>query len=233
MIDGHVFMGKSIYMENDSESIIKDMDRLGIDISIVVAPPPGPFYDKANEYVEKTVKRYPNRLVALFRANPHLDGEVDKVRIALSEKKFKGIQLDPTNDGYGIFGKFLEPMINQAKESGAPIYVHSGDSIFCPPESVAYLADQFRDATFVTNSGRRAFWAFKGVKNIYLMTRSFPTLAFLRGNTENIDVNRLIFSTDSPLEKPEIELKRIELAKLSKETMDQILGGNIRAIMDI
>jgi predicted TIM-barrel fold metal-dependent hydrolase len=65
------------------------------------------------------------------------------------------------------------------------------------------------------------------------MTNPFPALAFLRGNTENIDVNRLIFASDSPLEKQEIELKRIELANLPFESKVKILKDNVRTVLSI
>ena len=58
------------------------MDRLGVDISVVVAPPPRPFYGEANACVLEAVKKHPGRLAALFRANPHLEGEDERFRDA-------------------------------------------------------------------------------------------------------------------------------------------------------
>ena len=53
IIDGHVFLGKTVYVEQSPGDVLSNMDRLGVDASVVVAPPPGPFYDEANEYYEK------------------------------------------------------------------------------------------------------------------------------------------------------------------------------------
>ncbi len=87
IIDGHVFLGKTIYMKQTCETLIANMDRLGVDISVVVAPPPGPFYGEANAYVIEAVKKHPGRLTALFRANPQLEGEDERFRDALGRNR--------------------------------------------------------------------------------------------------------------------------------------------------
>jgi hypothetical protein len=63
IIDGHAFLGKTIYMEQSGETLIANMDRLGVDVSVVVAPPPGPFYGETNACVLEAVKKHKGRLV--------------------------------------------------------------------------------------------------------------------------------------------------------------------------
>jgi len=232
IIDGHVFLGKTIYVEQSPETLIENMDRLSVDTSVVVAPPPGPFYAEANAYVMEAVKKHPSRLVALYRVNPHLEGEDDRLREAL-EQGFAGLQLDPTNDGYGVGSEIMEPLVKVAEEKGVPCYIHSGDSIFCPPEAVADFASRFQRVNFVTSQSRRAHRSAKDCGNLYLMTRPFPTLAFQRGYADNMDLDRLIFASDAPLGNLELELKRVELSELEQETRERILGGNLRRILQI
>lgn len=231
VIDGHVFLGKSIYVDHSPENLITEMDRLGIEVSIVVAPPPGPFYEEANKFVRNAVRKHPDRLMALYRANPQLEEEDGRVRAALEGEGFVGIQLDPTNDGYMVVNTIVEPVIQATEGEGGLVYVHSGDSIFCPPEGVAELASKFRDVTFVTPMSRRAPRAAKGHGNLYLTTRPFPTLAFKRGYAEEFDLDRFIFASDAPIGVPEIELRRVELADLQPEVKRKILGDNLRRIL--
>lgn len=233
VIDGHVFLGKTIYVNQDKESIIANMERVGIDVSVVVAPPPGPFYEGANRRLHEVAQRYPDKLLPLYRANPHLEGEEERVRAAFEKEGFIGVQLDPTNDGYGIVSPIVDPVIQVAEVLERPVYIHSGDSIFCPPEGVADLASKFKNVNFVTPMSRRAPRAAKGCDNLFLMSRPFPTLAFQRGDTENFDLERLIFATDSPFGSPEIEMKRVELAGLECEVKEKILGGNIQRIIRV
>ena len=232
IIDGHVFLGKTIYMEQTGETLIANMDRLGVDISVVVAPPPGPFYGEANAYVLEAVKKYPGRLAALFRANPQLEGEEDRFRDALG-RGFSGVQLDSTNDGYGVGSDRMEPVVKVAEEEEVPVYIRSGDSIFCPPEAVADYASKFREVNFVTSQSRRAFRAVKGCGNIYITTRPFPTLAFQRGFADELDLDRIIFTSDAPLGNLDLEMRSVELSRLEDEKRERILGGNLRRILQI
>jgi len=230
VIDGHVFLGSTIYVDQSLEDLIADMKTLGIDASVVVAPPPGPFYDKGNEFIYEAAKKYPDKLIPLYRANPHLEGEEERVKNAF-EMGFVGIQLDPTNDGYSLRNQMVEPVVKVAEDLGLIVYVRSGDSIFCPPEYVADLAMKFENAKFITSMSRRAPRAAKDCGNLYLLTRPFPTLAFKMGYVEEFDLERLIFASDSPIGVAEIELRRIELADLEPEIMSKILGGNITRIL--
>jgi uncharacterized protein len=233
VIDGHVFLGSSTYMSQSPEELIDGMDRLGVSSSVVVAPPPGPFYTKMNEFVGQAALRFPGRLVPLFRANPHLEGETERLKTALEEGGFKGVQLDPTNDGYGVGGALMEPIAALAGEKRVPVFIHSGDSIFCPPEAVADFANRFEGTNFATNYSSRAPRASKNCENLYLMTRPFPTLAFQRGHTEDLEYGRLIFASDSPVGNLALELKSVELGHLDPEGGEKILGGNIRRIMNL
>ncbi len=233
IIDGHAFLGRSIYIDRGPEELISEMEGLGIEASVVVAPPPGPFYEEANEFVLNAAKKNPRRLIPIYRANPHLNNEEGRVMKALEALGFVGIQLDPTNDGYSLRSQIIEPIIKVAEDLGSPIYIHSGDSVFCPPEYVADLASKFEGVNFVTCMSPRAPRAAKGRENMYLMTRPFPTLVFKMGRSEEIEIDRLIFASDSPLDSPEIELKRIELANLEPEALEGILGGNLRRILPL
>ncbi|RLI10234.1 hypothetical protein DRO42_01965 [Candidatus Bathyarchaeota archaeon] len=233
VIDGHVFLGETIYVSQGPEDLIAKMNQVGIEVSVIVAPPPGPFYEEANKVVREAVQRYPGRLAALYRVNPHLEGEVERTREALEERVFVGLHLDPTNDGYGVGSQVVEPVIKVAGEMGVPVYVHSGDSIFCPPEAVADLASKFVNVNFITPMSRRAPRAVQDRGNLYLTTRPFPTLAFQRGYAENLDPSRLIFATDSPLGSPEIEMRRVELAGLDADVKEKVLGGNLQRIMGL
>lgn len=233
IVDDHAFLGTTIYVDQDLGGLISYMDEFGIEVSVVVAPPPGPFYEEANRVVQEAVRKNPERLVALFRANPHLEGEGERVENALRGQGFVGVQMDPTNDGYGVASPVVEPVIKAVEECGTPVYIHSGDSIFCPPEGVADLAVKYEAVNFVMPMSRRAPKAARGLSNLYLMTRPFPTLAFQRGYAENFDLDRLIFATDSPLGSPSIELRRVELAGLDSDLKSKILGGNLQRLISI
>ena len=233
MIDGHAFLGKSIYMEQSSGELISKMDHLGLKATVVIAPPPGPFYEDANNLIRERAMEFPDRLIPIFRTNPHLEGESERVRIALTDQGFRGIQLDSKNDGYGVGDKIMNPIIQVAKDLGVPVYIHSGDSIFCPIKAVADYASRFEKVNFITNFSQRAYKVAMKENNLYLMTRPFPTLMFKRGNTKSLNIDRLIFTSDAPIGSLELELKRVELSGLGQEAKDKILGENLKRLIEI
>ena len=65
------------------------------------------------------------------------------------------------------------------------------------------------------------------------MTRPFPTLMFKRGNTTNLDIGKLIFTSDAPIGNLKLELKRVELSGLKQEAKDKICGGNLKRLIEI
>ncbi len=233
MIDGHAFLGKSIYMEQSSGDLISKMDRLGLKATVVIAPPPGPFYEDANNLIRERAIEFPDRLIPIFRTNPHLDGESERVRIALTDQGFRGIQLDPKNDGYGVGDKIMNPIIQIAKDLGIPVYIHSGDSIFCPINAVADYASRFEKVNFITNFSQRDYKVAMNKNNLYLMTRPFPTLMLKRGKTISLDIDKLIFTSDAPIGNLELELKKVELSGLEQEAKDKIFGGNLKRLIKI
>jgi len=233
VIDGHAYLGKTVYMDRSPERLLQDMDRLGVDASVVVAPPPGPFYQDANKYVSAAARSHPGRLAALYRANPLYKGEEERVGEALRGGGFAGVQLDPTSDGYGVNGQAARQIVAVAERHGAPVYVHSGDSIFCPPEYVADLASSFEGVNFVTDRSARAPRAAQACGNLFLMTYSFPATAFQRGHTEGFDLDRLIFASESPIGSLDVEMKAAEVAGLDDATREKILGGNLLSILKL
>jgi predicted TIM-barrel fold metal-dependent hydrolase len=233
MIDGHAFLGKSIYMEQSSGDLISKMDRLGLKATVVIAPPPGPFYEDANNLIRERAIEFPDRLIPIFRTNPHLEGESERVRIALTDQGFRGIQLDPKNDGYGVGDKIMNPIIQIAKDLGIPVYIHSGDSIFCPINAVADYASRFEKVNFITNFSQRDYKVAMNKNNLYLMTRPFPTLMLKRRKTISLDIDKLIFTSDAPIGNLELELKKVELSGLEQEAKDKIFGGNLKRLIKI
>ena len=229
IIDGHVFLGKSSYMEQTKETIIANMEKQGIDTSVVVAPPPGPYYDKANQTVAEATKNT-KRLIPLYHANPFIEDIAEKVDVALRDG-FKGVKISPTHDGYGIGGPFTDPVIEKARENGAPVYIHSGDSIFCPPENVARYVAKHPDVNFVTNMTRRATDAAITLDNLYLMTYSFPVLSFQRKQM-NFPVDRLIFTSDAPLGSLEVEIRAAAISELGSSDYAKIMGENLLKIIE-
>ncbi|MCS7386340.1 MAG: amidohydrolase family protein [archaeon GB-1867-005] len=265
VIDALTYIGESIYFRSKkftAEDLIKKMDRNGIDLAIVTAPPPGPNYQEANKTVYEAVKKYPNRLIGFYRINPWFGKvELEKAEIAVREWKFKGFMLDPRNESFYVMSpaiisifsatavrrQIVEPVMELASRLKVPVFFNLDDTMdldFCTPESLALLAASYPDVTLMM---RHTYLALSlalnprladDLKNIVFGT--YPLVGghkgvdkFLKAIGRVIDPSRVVFTTEMPFGCPELELKIIELSKLDEEIRKRIMGENIRSILKL
>lgn len=230
IIDALTFLGETIYWKQSAEDLIKRMDKNGIDMAVATPPPPGPDYTEANRRVYEAVKRYPDRIIGFFRVNPHYGEKVLKeAEVAVKDWGFKGFKLDPTNEAYGVTSRVVEDVMELARELKVPVYFHTGDSIFCPPEGVGEVARLYPKVTVMMHSsGIRAAIA---QQNIVLATGPLGGPRLLDTISERFDPRRVVFSTRVPIGFPELELRIVELSTLSGENKCLIMGENIKRIL--
>jgi len=247
IIDAHAYVGESIYWRRkfEAEDLIKRMDKNGISMAVVTAPPPGPDYQAANKKVYEAVKKYPDRLIGIYRANPWFkEKELERVKIAIKDWGFKGIKLDPQNDAYSAISPLVKPFIELAEKLDVPVYVRTANSQFCPPEAVVFLASTFPNVTVITKHtplgislASKSPMAEK-LKNLIFGTHPLRGAhqgidRFLKGLPVLFDPKRVVFTTEVPFGYPELELKTIELTGLDEEIKRLILSENIKRVLKL
>ncbi len=102
VIDALSYVGKSLYFKREFkvEDLIERMNSNGIEMAVITAPPPGPDYREANKIVYEAVKKYPERLMGFYKINPWFGKEeLERAKYAVKEWNFKGLKLDPKDDG--------------------------------------------------------------------------------------------------------------------------------------
>lgn len=232
VIDALTFLGDTIYWRQTAEDLIKRMDKNGIDMAVATPPPPGPDYTEANNKVYEAVKRFPDRIIGFFRVNPHYrEKALKEAEAAVKDWGFKGFKLDPTNEAYGVTSRVVEDVMELARELKIPVYFHTGDSIFCPPEGVGQVARLYPKVTIMMHSSGTAIRVAMSQQNIVLATGPLGGPRFLDRVSERFDPRRVVFSTRVPIGFPELELKIVELSTLSGENKHLIMGENIKRIL--
>lgn len=249
VIDALSYVGKSVYFKREFkvEDLIERMNMNGIEMAVITAPPPGPDYTEANKIVYEAVKKYPESLIGFYKMNPWFGKEeLERAKSAIKEWNFKGLKLDPKDDGYNVNDPIVTPVMKLAEELEIPIFFQSGDSDFCPPEKVVLLAISFPNVTVMMQHGGSDIVTLLAThpllcdrtRNLVLGTHplrgSGPDGAdrSLKNLPKALERN-IVFTSEMPFGYPELELKIIELTNLNKEIKELVLRENIRRILKI
>lgn len=112
------------------DRLIFDMDRLGIDKAVVlgIAYKPMDSYDPDSaEYVEGMVKKYPERLIGFYTADP-LGGrdEVKRFEKAVQEHGLRGLKMLPSYNYAALNDRRIWPLYEAAEALGVPAMLHTG-----------------------------------------------------------------------------------------------------------
>lgn len=247
VIDAHTFIGESIYFKRKKftiENLLNVMDEYKVDMAVVVAPPPGPYYDDGNKYVYDAIKKS-DRLIGVYRVNPwFFDSESDRAKASILEWGFKALYIDPQNESFSVTSPIVKPIIELAGKLEVPLYIKSSNSQFYSPEGIVLLAYMNQNVNFIT--GQSSIAAFlstrspmaKDLKNLYLET--YPLRSghqgidmFLKRIPETMDPSRLVFSSHMPFGHVAIELKTVELTGIPKEYKKLIMYENIKRLLKI
>lgn len=117
-----------------AEDLLQNMERAGIDKSIVwLQPPYMRAIDKANKYVYDSAKRYADRLVPIGWTDPHfgVDKAKDMVKRCDEEYGMKGIKLNGAQNLFYIDDlETVEPIIAEVEKRGLVLALHIGADFY-------------------------------------------------------------------------------------------------------
>lgn len=121
---------------SNADARLKDMDRLGIDISALTPAPPRGFYELdpekglavarlVNDYAVEFIARSPDRLVSLGII-PLQDVElsVSELNRAVTELGLKGVRINTNINRKELDDPIFEPFWAAAEELGALVFLH-------------------------------------------------------------------------------------------------------------
>lgn len=247
VIDAHIHMidkshkttTSEMRLYLDEDSIIRKMDRLGIDIALV-SPFEGVYTNgiTANNTAIKAKENYPNRFEIYACANPNYKEDLKEIIPQHEKHDFLGIKpywyahkTDLLSDKYQSWFKY-------ANTHHLLCLIHGQDNITA--EKTAQLALQYPNATFIlAHSGKNYELAqkhievAKAISNIYLEI-SFTTLTYgiIEYLVNSVGADKIIFGTDTGVGDPASYLGWVAYAKISEQAKKKILGENIKKIID-
>lgn len=235
IIDAHCHAGKGEEMAApwsayaDPEVTLRRATEAGIDKTIIF-PINNFTFEKANVELAQIVQKYPGKFMGFAKHDPLR--EAGKINGLLTrevrELGLKGLKLHhlPTRE-----------VLETVAELRIPILYH--------PSRVSdfhLLATEYPRINFIVahlGSFSSQDWTehlaaidlAKRYPNIYLDTSSVVYFEYLEMAARELPPEKLIFGTDGPLVDSRVELYKIRLLKLPRESEAKVLAGNILRLL--
>lgn len=244
IFDAHCHIGTehsgSHPIELSVDELIRSMDRNSISKAVICPIGKGLVVQiaKANDEIANAVKKHPDRLVGFAGGNPWQEDEaVDELERAAKNLGLRGLKLNPDIQGFPASDELAYPLVRRAGELKVPVYVHSGTSPNSQPMEIGELAGACPETTVIMghmgydNYFSDAVPAAKQFENLFLETSRNTQYWTIEDAVKTIGADRVVFGTDQPYSRAEVEIASIKSLELESESLEKILGDNISRIL--
>ena len=227
VFDIHAHIGFRKGKEYRPQDALQRMDKNNIIKAVIATFVTGLIeksdFKKANDYIIKAVRAYPDRFIGLSAITPLHGGFALKEFQRGLENGLSGIKLHPDKGGsYSLNNKVLLKIMSKIEDLGALVFIHSDfNSKNCSPYSIADLARKFPRAKILMGHFgleqelcESVPLVVKSIKNIFLdtsQTADDPEAIYVN-SIKQLGVSRVLFGSDAPVISPEVNLKKLEIA---------------------
>jgi len=227
-----------------SDELLKRMDRSHVDKAVTwLQPPYVREIDRANEYVYKTVKKHPDRILGFGWVDPNLGVEKAKetVRKCIYDYGFFGVKLNGAQNDYYIDDPVLSiPVIEEIAKTGKILAFHVGADAYerTHPFRVGKVAKRFPQLQILmVHMGGAAFADLSNAAieiaqehlNTTLIGSAIRSIPVLRA-IKTLGASRVCFGSDTPFELMHVEVAKYHALLDGEVTQDEkqlVMAGNI------
>jgi len=246
VIDAHAHLGATVdgwmYIPTpDADTMIKVMDRMGVDKACISASLASPDYQRGNDLTAEAVRKYPERFIGLARVNPHYPEDIrPELERCFDLLGMRGIKIHPTSNDYPVDGEGYQEVWKFASERKAFVLSHTWhDTPTCSPGKFVSIAKKYPEVPIILgHSGgqakgyQEAIKAVKECPNLYLdLTGSLITGTWVERMVEAVGAERILYGTDFPFIDPFYEFGKVCYANIDEESKKKILGLNMAKII--
>ena len=245
IIDSHAHLkhGDAQKTEYSAEAVVKTMDGVGMDKSVVFAM--STTTQRSVEMAQEAVGKFPDRLIPYVYALPSYERPVlEEIDEAISELGFRGIKL---HVGECTLAEYVtDPVIELAGKRGVPCLIDAAGRY----EAMERMAASFPETKLiVAHLGRYLcrdealidrFIGMAGTHgNVFLDVSGVVLPHKIREAVHRIGSKKIIFGTDGPHKTPDTigyartELDKIRTLDLDPEDKEAVLGGAIAELLGV
>jgi len=234
IIDAHAHVGRFGSWANVSctpEELLEKMDASGVERAVLFAPD--------NSLVRKAVRMYPKRFVGYVWPNPHDSEALSLVKESVKRWGFKGIKLHPLVHAFLPTDEEVLPIVEFAEKERIPVAIHSGHPPFSLPWSIGELAEMYPEVRIVMLHMGHAHGVYiqaaintaKKYDNIILETSGVSMHSKIKEAVEKVGEGRVVFGSDYPFHDYSVELRKVDVAGLTRRQKDLVLRENAKMLL--
>lgn len=222
--------------------LISEMDRSGVDISIVL-----PIVtrisqtDSINEFAKKISC---DRVISFASLHP-MQSDWEDVIERIAESGFKGIKLHPEFQGLNADAPEMIRVLKKAEKLGLAVVVHAGSDVGfegpvrCTPKMIYNILQEINgDKLIAAHMGGYRMW--DDFEKYLAGTPVMIDTAFVadkinvsqyRDIIRSHGADKVLFGSDSPWERPADTLIYLKKLDLSSEEMELITSKNAKKVL--
>jgi hypothetical protein len=235
--DAHVHLGKSgpwqpyadptIYVDD----LIRLFDEYDVERAIVFPNPNvGDKYPEMNDYIAKSVRKYPKRLVGFGRVDPRREDAIEELVRMKHDLSLTGLKLHPVVECFRPDHPFFSRFFQEVNKLGLPILFHTGDG-FSSPALVSKIAKKYPKLPMILGHLKEgALCTMEQCDNIYVETSG--TLPDIIELAADIDEDRILFGSDIPYYRYPTQIAIVEDADIAQEAKKKVFYENFRKLFN-
>jgi hypothetical protein len=218
-------MNPTIY----ADDLVRLFDKYDVERAIVFPNPNiGDKYPEMNDYIAKSVLKYPKRLVGFGRVDPRREDATIELTRMKKTLGLTGLKLHPMVECFRPDHPFFNKFFQQVSKLGLPILFHTGDG-FSSPGLISRIAKKYTKLPIILGHLREgALGVLEQCKNVYVETSgTSPDLIELAAD---IDENRVLFGSDIPYYRYATQIAIVEASTITQRTKKKVLYDNFQKL---
>jgi len=233
--DAHVHLGESgpwqPYMNPTIrvDDIIRLFDLYDVERAIVFPNPNvGDEYPRMNDYISKSVKKYPRRLVGFGRVDPRRKDAAKELSRMKASLDLVGLKLHPMVECFRPDHPFFNSFFKKVNELNLPVLFHTGDG-FSSPTLISKIATKYPKLPMILGHLKEGALSMQErFENIYVETSgTVPDLIEL---AVDIAEDRVLFGSDVPYYRYPTQIAIVEASKVTSKTKKKIFHDNFQKL---